>query len=83
MKRFRAELEDLRCERDVLVNNFLIQEDTEKEKNELIRVLMADCREMEAELDRLSKQEQSLNRTIITLTLERDVRVREELLQLI
>jgi hypothetical protein len=68
-------LEELRCDRDILINNFLRQEDGEKGKVEQLKTLIIENTELEEELNRLVKQEQALNREAISLSLERSVRV--------
>ncbi|PRP82711.1 hypothetical protein PROFUN_09973 [Planoprotostelium fungivorum] len=76
-KRHHSKLEDLRYDRDVLINNFLRLEDIEKGKSEVVKVLAQENVDLEEELDKLMKQEQIISREITELGIDRDVKRNE------
>lgn len=74
-KKQRTQLEELKMDRDILLNSILKQEDIEKATADTVKQLMHEKDEMEAELDRLIKQENNLNREIYDLSSDRDIKV--------
>lgn len=74
-KKQHTKLEELRCDRDILINSFLRQEDLENSRNEVLKSLILTNQELEEELNRILKQEQNLNRETTSLELERALKV--------
>eukprot|EP00741_Cyanophora_paradoxa_P004850 tig00000836_g4705.t1 len=72
-----AQLEELKREVDIYINNFLKQENLEKDKAEQLTKVLVEIRDLEAEVAALAIQEHGLSRELAELSSHREIRARE------
>uniref|UniRef100_A0A7S4FAG5 Cilia- and flagella-associated protein 58 central coiled coil domain-containing protein n=1 Tax=Chrysotila carterae TaxID=13221 RepID=A0A7S4FAG5_CHRCT len=76
-KKQLAAMEELRREVDIFISSFLKQESAEKEKQQLLKQLLADIKMLEEELMEASKEEQTQRKMVASLSAEREANARE------
>jgi len=73
----KAAIEELKREVDIFINSFLKQEAIEHEKQEFLRGLLDNIKDLEEELVQESRYEQQQRKTVSRLTGEREAMARE------
>ena len=73
----RSAIEELKREVDIFINSYLKQESIEKEKQDLLRLLLDSIKTLEEELVEESRYEQEQRKEVKRLTGERETNARE------